>query len=128
MKLISRLAGLAVLASIGGAASAQDVIATVTNAWEGFYAGFNVGGAVNTTCNTWTQNGSLVSGTTFDNRDCPNNSVFIGGVQIGYNFQYNEWVWGFGLDYDIWSSKNRNTSYTYTGAPPPATGSTFAFS
>ena len=130
MKLISRLTGLLVLASISGAASAQDVIATVTNQWEGFYAGANIGGAWNNTCNSWTLNN--VSNPTlindFNNRNCPNNGTFIGGVELGYNFQYNEWVWGFGLDYDIWSSKNRNTSYTYTGAPPPATGSTFAFS
>jgi outer membrane immunogenic protein len=126
MKLISRLAGLAVLASIAGAASAQDVIATVTNQWEGFYAGFNIGAGVNTTCNTWTQNGSIVSAGTFDNRNCPNNSTFIGGAQIGYNFQYNEWVWGFGLDYDIWSAKNRSRSYTYAGASPPPDG-TYTF-
>jgi outer membrane immunogenic protein len=127
MKLISRLAGLAVLASIAGAASAQDVIATVTNQWEGFYAGANIGGAWNTTCNTWTQNGNLIPTSTFDNRNCPNNSTFIGGVQIGYNFQYNEWVWGFGLDYEIWSSKNRSRAYTYAGPTPPPDG-TYAFS
>jgi outer membrane immunogenic protein len=127
MKLISRLAGLLVLASIAGAASAQDVIATVTNQWEGFYAGANIGGAWNTTCNTWTQNGNLIPTSTFDNRNCPNNSVFIGGVQIGYNFQYNEWVWGFGLDYEIWSSKNRSRAYTYAGPPPPPDG-TYTFS
>jgi len=127
MKLISRLAGLLVLASIAGAASAQDVIATVTNQWEGFYAGANIGGAWNTTCNTWSQNANIISGTTFDNRNCPNNSVFIGGVQIGYNFQYNEWVWGFGLDYEIWSSKNRSRAYTYAGPTPPPDG-TYAFS
>src|SRR5271155_34906 len=116
MKLISRLAGLAVLASIAGAASAQDVIATVTNQWEGFYAGGNIGGAWNTTCNTWTQNGNLVSTSTFDNRNCPNNGVFIGGVQIGYNFQYNQIVWGFGLDYDMWSAKNHNRTIAFAGS------------
>ena len=85
MKLISRLAGLLVLASIAGAASAQDVIATVTNQWEGFYAGANIGGAWNTTCNTWTLNNvtNPVAVNLFNNRNCPNNGTFIGGVQIG---------------------------------------------
>jgi outer membrane immunogenic protein len=131
MKLISRLAGLLVLASIAGAASAQDVIATVTNAWEGFYAGVNIGGAWNNTCNSWTLNNvtNPVLVNAFNNRDCPNNGVFVGGVQIGYNFQYNQWVWGFGLDYDYWSSKNRNRSFVYT-APAGGTvpSGTFAFS
>jgi outer membrane immunogenic protein len=118
MKLPSRLAGLLVLASMAGAASAQDVIATTTNMWEGFYAGVNVGGAWNSTCNTWDLNN--VSNPTvvnaFNNRNCPNNGVFVGGVQIGYNFQYDQWVWGFGLDYDYWSAKDHNRSFTYDGA------------
>jgi outer membrane immunogenic protein len=130
MKLISRLAGLLVLASITGAASAQDVIATVTNQWQGFYAGANIGGAWNTTCNTWNLNNvsNPVIVNAFNNRNCPNNGTFIGGVSLGYNFQYNEWVWGASVDYDYWSSKNRNSSYTYAGTPPPSTGSTFSFS
>ncbi|MGO9934253.1 MAG: outer membrane protein [Steroidobacteraceae bacterium] len=117
MKLTTRLAGLAVLASIGGAASAQDVIATVTNQWEGFYAGANIGGAWNTTCNTWEVN-NVISGAiqnVINNRGCPNNGTFIGGVMLGYNFQYNEWVWGAGLDYEIWSGKNK--TFTYVNAP-----------
>ncbi len=124
MKLISRLAGLAVLASIAGAASAQDVIATVTNQWEGFYAGANIGGAWNTTCNTWSLNN--VSNPTivndFNNRNCPNNGTFVGGVSLGYNFQYNEWVWGASVDYDIWSAKTKNVTYNYAGTAPPDPG------
>jgi outer membrane immunogenic protein len=124
MKLTTRLAGLAVLASIGGAASAQDVIATVTNQWEGFYAGANIGGAWNTTCNTWSLNNvsnpAIVN--VFNNRNCPNNSTFVGGVSLGYNFQYNEWVWGASVDYDIWSAKTRNASYAYAGGPVVAAG------
>jgi outer membrane immunogenic protein len=126
MKLISRLAGLAVLASIGTAASAQDVIATVTNQWEGFYAGANIGGAWNNTCNSWQVNNtaSQVVQNIINARGCPNNGTFIGGVEIGYNFQYNEWVWGFGLDYEIWSGKTRNSTYAFPGSttPPIAAG------
>jgi outer membrane immunogenic protein len=132
MQLPSRLAAVFVLASVGGTAYAQDVIATVTDPWKGFYAGVNIGGAWNTTCNSWTPNGgngitNPAVATAFYNRDCPNNSVFVGGVQIGYNFQYNQLVWGFGLDYDAWSGKTRNRSFTYAGPIPPPNG-TYAFS
>jgi outer membrane immunogenic protein len=122
MKLLSRLAVPFVLALVGGAAYAQDVIATVQNPWEGFYAGVNIGGAWNSTCNTWTQNILNNNTGAFNNRDCPNNGVFVGGVQIGYNFQYNQLVWGFGLDYDMWSAKTRNRSFTYAGPTPPPDG------
>lgn len=130
MQLSSRLGALIVLASVGGAAYAQDVIATVQNPWKGFYAGVNIGGAWNSTCNSWTPNGPILDpaiATAFYNRDCPNNGTFIGGIQIGYNFQYNQLVWGFGLDYDIWSAKTRNRTFNYTGPNPPPNG-TYAFS
>jgi outer membrane protein OmpA-like peptidoglycan-associated protein len=95
--------------------------------WKGFYIGGNVGGAWNSTCNTWSLNGPAATDpalvNAFNNRDCPNNGVFIGGAQIGYNFQYDHWVWGFGLDYDQWSAKTHNRTLTYapavdTGFPP----------
>ena len=119
------------LASIAGAASAQDVITTAGTHWGGFFVGGNIGGAWNNTCNTW-EPGTVITGTpvlanTFYNRNCPNNGTFIGGVQLGYMFQSDQWVWGLGLDYEIWSAKNHNRSFTYTGAPPPPDG-TYAFS
>ena len=100
MKLPSRLAGLTVLALMGGAASAQAVIAVANNPWAGFYVGANIGGAWNNTCNSWSLNGPGACApdfsAAFNNRNCPNNGVFVGGVEIGYNFQYNQIVWGFG--------------------------------
>jgi outer membrane immunogenic protein len=130
MKLTTRSAALMALASISGAAAAAppDVIATSSgNQWVGFYAGVNGGGAWNSTCNNWTANGPLANTAAFNNRNCPNNSTGIGGVQIGYNFQYEQWVWGFGLDYEFLSSKTKNRSVTYAGAPPPPNG-TYTFS
>jgi outer membrane immunogenic protein len=119
-------AALLALASIG-AAHAQDS-STAGHDWSGFYAGGNLGGAWSTTCNTWTAyNPAVANSVAFNNRDCPNNGQFVGGAQIGYNFQYQQWVWGFGADYDFWSAKNRNKSFTCTGACPFPQG-TYNFS
>jgi outer membrane immunogenic protein len=118
MKLISRVAALLALGSLTGAAYAQDVIATQNTPWKGFYAGGNIGGAWNHTCSSW-EPGPLITGnptlaTAFYNRNCPNNGNFIGGVDLGYNFQYQQWVWGFKLDYDAVGNKSNTRSYNYT--------------
>jgi outer membrane immunogenic protein len=121
MKTISRSTALVAFALIAGTASAQDVIATVQNAWEGFYAGGNIGGAWNHTCQSWTPGPAITGGSypglasAFYNRNCPNNGNFIGGVDVGYNFQFNQWVWGFKADYDAVGNKSINRSYTYSG-------------
>jgi outer membrane immunogenic protein len=119
MKLPRSAAALVILASIGGVASAQNVITTSSgNQWEGFTAGVNLGGAWNTTCNTWdAQTASPAINNALNNRDCPNGGVFVGGVQFGYNFQYEQIVWGLGVDWDGASSKSRSTSLTYNGVP-----------
>jgi outer membrane immunogenic protein len=129
MKHATSLATLLALTSIASVASAQGVITTSSgNAWEGFYVGVNAGGAWSTTCNTWTAYNSVVANSVaFNNRDCPNNGQFVGGAQIGYNFQYQQWVWGFGVDYDFWSAKNRNKSFVCTGTCPFPQG-TYNFS
>src|SRR5271155_136376 len=119
MKSRSSLAALMALTSMAGAALAAppDVITTSSGVhdWGGFYGGINLGGAANTTCNTWTANGPLANTAAFNNRDCPNRTTFVGGVQIGYNFTYQQLVWGFGLDYDFYSAKSKNNSVVYAG-------------
>jgi outer membrane immunogenic protein len=130
MKLVSRSAMLLALTVVGATASAQDVVTTASDQWKGFYVGGNIGGAWNTTCNSWTPSNGISNpgiATAFYNRNCPNNSTFVGGVQIGYNFQSDQLVWGFGLDYEFLSAKNRNRSFSYTGAAPPPDG-TYTFS
>jgi outer membrane immunogenic protein len=132
MKLVARSATLLVLVAVSATVFAQDVITSASDQWKGFYVGGNLGGAWNTTCDSWTpNNGNGISNpaiaTAFYNRTCPNNSTFIGGVQIGYNFQSGQLVWGFGLDYEFLSAKNRNRSFTYAGATPPPDG-TYTFS
>jgi outer membrane immunogenic protein len=129
MKLTTRSAALIALTSIAGAASAAapDVIATSGGRqWAGFYAGVNAGAGINTTCNTWTANGPLANSAAFNNRDCPNRTAFVGGVQIGYNFQYQQLVWGFGLDYDFYSASTKHRSLVYTGPNFPMGTYTFS--
>jgi outer membrane immunogenic protein len=127
MRTLYRLTALLTFASLATAASAQGVVATESGIdWHGFYMGLNAGGAWNTTCTTWTANGPLVNTAAFNNRDCPNNGVFVGGGQIGYNFQSDQWVWGFELDYDYWSSTNHNRTLVYSG--PGLPNGTYAFS
>jgi outer membrane immunogenic protein len=55
--------------------------------------------------------------------------VFVGGVQFGYNFQYQQIVWGLGVDWDGASSKNRSETRTYNGqfGTPPPTGTYTAY-
>jgi len=118
MKFTCRAAALLALTAVAGAASAQDVIATVQNPWEGFFVGANIGGAWNHTCQSWEPGPNITSNATlsnaFYNRNCPNNRNFIGGVDLGYNFQIDQWVWGLKADYDAVASKNYNRAYSYT--------------
>jgi outer membrane immunogenic protein len=128
MKLGAAPAVLLGLASVT-AAQAQEVISTSNSTWVGFYAGLNVGGALNNTCNGWTPRGAITYPAFYTalNGTCPNNGTSIGGLQFGYNFQIARLVWGLDVDYDYWnsnnfywSSNNHNPSFTYTGMGAPA--------
>jgi len=121
MKLTTRSAALVALTTIASVASAApDVIGTSSgSSWAGFYMGINAGAGINTTCNTWTANGPGANTAAFNNRDCPNRTAFVGGVQIGYDFQVDQIVWGFGLDYDFYSASTKNRSLVYNGANFP---------
>jgi outer membrane immunogenic protein len=99
--------GMSVLATVmlGNAAQAADMPlkappppAPVMYNWTGFYIGAHVGGA-------WLGNGNDrfdgvnncidATGVCFDNNGFGrNNGRFIGGGQIGYNYQVNQFVWG----------------------------------
>jgi outer membrane immunogenic protein len=82
--------------------------------WTGFYVGGNVGGA-------WAH-GSVTDsrfGLNFSNGN--NNGVFIGGGQVGFNYQVNNFVFGAEGDFD-WAANNNKTG---NGVLIPALGSTF---
>ena len=61
--------------------------------WTGFYVGGNIGGAWSR--NTWTDTILL---TNFNNGG--NNGAFIGGGQVGVNYQVNNFVIGGEWDFD----------------------------
>jgi outer membrane immunogenic protein len=71
--------------------------------WTGFYLGGNIGGA-------WANRDVLdpVLGVNFNNGN--SNGVFIGGGQLGYNWQVNYFVLGFEWDFD--GAANNNNSGT----------------
>jgi outer membrane immunogenic protein len=69
--------------------------------WTGFYVGGNVGGAWSN--NRWTDSLFL---TNFGNN---NNGVFIGGGQIGGNYQIGQFVIGGEWDFD-WAANNHNNT------------------
>ena len=66
--------------------------------WTGFYVGGNIGGAW--TNNTWTDQ---FFGTSFNNNN--NNGRFIGGGQVGVNYQVGQFVIGGEWDFD-WAGNN----------------------
>jgi outer membrane immunogenic protein len=76
--------------------------------WTGFYVGANVGGAWSN--NRWTDALLL---TNFNNNN--NNGVFIGGGQIGGNYQIGNFVIGGEWDFDWAANNNNNTGVFIPG-------------
>ena len=119
---------LLALTAISGTAFGQNVITTASaKPWDGFYVGGNLGGIWNSTCNTWTAN-TPTQQNILNKRECPNGGAFLGGIQLGYNFQYDQFVWGVGLDYEIVSSKSKSHTYTVPPVDAVITGGTFTTS
>jgi outer membrane immunogenic protein len=80
--------------------------------WTGFYIGGNVGGA-------WAHRDVTDSffGINFNNGN--NNGVFIGGGQVGYNWQFGYGVVGVEADFDgVASNNNTGTVFTAVGPIP----------
>jgi outer membrane immunogenic protein len=71
--------------------------------WTGFYIGANIGGAWAN--NNWTDTLFL---TDFTN----NRSVFVGGGQIGGNYQIGNFVIGGEWDFD-WAGNNNNSAAVF---------------
>jgi outer membrane immunogenic protein len=93
--------------------------------WTGFYAGVNLGGAWNTNCSSFLAT-SPTGTVTYSGSHCPGAS-FIGGGQLGYNYQIGSWVLGLEGDVSGATSKSDNFARTVgAGAAVPA--GTYSFS
>jgi len=113
---------LLALAATGGTALGQIVITTSSGFnWSGFYAGLNAGGVWNDTCANWTPYVNNAAVNNFLN-NCPNNSSFIYGLQVGYNFLVTpQFMIGGEADFGGWSTSTRFRSADLgLGAPIPA--------
>jgi len=99
--------------------------------WTGFYIGANacwMKSSSNTITNTGTDTGPIGLGTALALGLIPgtigvSQNGFIGGGQIGYNWQYGpNWVWGIEADFDGTSAKGTATSaFPGNVAIPPMT-------
>jgi outer membrane immunogenic protein len=115
-KLFHTTAALSALLAISMAANAADVRARPYAppppvyvpppfSWTGFYLGGNIGGA-------WAHRDvtDTFLGVNFNNGN--NNGVFIGGGQLGYNWQVSNFVLGIEADFDG-AANNNNTGTVF---------------
>jgi outer membrane immunogenic protein len=115
------LASTAILTLVSGSAMAADMtpapvyskapMMAPVFSWTGFYIGGNLGGA-------WAKRNvtDTLFGLNFSNGT--NNGVFIGGGQVGGNYQFSNFVVGVEGTFD-WAANNNNTT---TGIVVPGLG------
>jgi len=91
--------------------------AIIAPSWAGWYIGVNAGwvGSGRNISNTGTDNGGGGLGALLAAGAIPasvslNNNGFIGGAQIGYNWQVANWVYGLEADFDGASAKSSTTA------------------
>jgi outer membrane immunogenic protein len=113
MKVKTLIASVAFIALGTAAAGAADLAVKAPPpaplpvfSWTGFYIGANIGGAWSN--NRWTDTLFL---TNFNNN---NNGVFIGGGQIGGNYQIGSFVIGGEWDFD-WAGNNNGAGVFVPG-------------
>lgn len=106
MKLKTLALTAAAATAIAGASAAQDA----ANTWTGFYAGVNIGGAWNTSCASISLNDTVNNTSDTIASNCAHPGHFIGGGQIGYNYEFSNIV--LGLEAGI--SGGTQSSQTYT--------------
>jgi outer membrane immunogenic protein len=92
--------------------------------WTGFYVGLNAGGTFGGDNSSTVSGGPIAVfnatnasfnatsaiGATISNPSSSSNGGFIGGGQIGYNFQTNNFVWGIEADIQGLAGSNNTTS------------------
>jgi outer membrane immunogenic protein len=130
-KLIAAAAGLSALLSLPMAATAADLPAAAPPpvkapvyepppfSWTGFYLGGNLGGA-------WASNNWTLTDPTFTTGFVsPGDDNFIGGGQLGFNYQMGNFVWGVEGEAEYFANNNGNAALTAL-APVTANGVTAA--
>jgi opacity protein-like surface antigen len=118
IKASPRVAAAALLTLSAMTASAVD------NVWNGPYAGFNAGQGSSHLCTTWSSNGSSAESATLAGlyRTACGHSGFLGGGQIGDNFQTERLTWGVDAGLDFWESGSSTQTAKYEPSPTPAGG------
>lgn len=85
--------------------------------WTGFYVGVNAGYAWNAN-NSDDLSWNPYTGTyNFSNVGGNNDGGFTGGGQIGYNYQFGQFVAGVEADINYADLKGKNSSYSFAYAP-----------
>jgi len=122
--LVSLWTGVATAALFASAASAADlparaappapvVAAAPIFTWTGFYAGVNAGwGWLNDNSTSVVLGGAVPGTLFFDNND---DGGFVGGAQIGYNYQIGSFVIGVEADLQ-WADTDRNIDVRFVPA------------
>jgi outer membrane immunogenic protein len=112
-------AKVAVAMAVG--ALATSTACAVDNIWDGTYAGFNAGQGSSHACSTWNANGSSPESATLAglyHTDCTSHGAFLGGAQIGDNFQSGRLAWGVEAGADYWGGSSSRQSTKFEPGPP----------
>jgi outer membrane immunogenic protein len=119
-KLFHATAAVAALLAPSMTANAADIFARspayafAPFSWTGFYIGGNIGGA-------WGRGNVTDSLLGLNFGDVNNNGAFIAGGQLGFNYQFSNFVLGVEGDFD-WASNTNNTAAAGNGVLVPGGG------
>ena len=114
MRNMFALALLPMFVLMAGAASAQS-----STPWDGFYFGANLGGENTKSCTSAVLTGAGIDPATSTFATCGSGG-FVGGLQVGENFQIKRLVLGIGADFVFSQAKSSNSTQQFTGSEPPA--------
>jgi opacity protein-like surface antigen len=90
-------------------------VAEGSNVWDGPYLGAQLGRATNSSCSRWLFSGAgLAVPEQAMSQSCGSGS-FVGGVQVGENFQYEHVFWGLAADINIATGNIVTRSWSYNG-------------
>jgi len=118
-----QFAAFAAVAVVGFASVASAAPPTPTFTWTGFYVGANAGYSWGPTKVGYSQGPASLIGATFANPPfvlggglpfSMEPKGFLGGLQLGYNYQTGIWVWGIEADY-AWRNREQTLGINMNG-------------